>query len=214
MPTDLDSSPRLAACSCQSLGVNDPAIGDVLGAPEHWGRASSRAGEELGEHGGVVTSRSGWPRQVRGSVSRLIVIGSALRFGRARRAAGRSRYRIPRLGDHALADGGVVHVHPLCRVVLQRCFAQRGRSASRARRRTRPWTGFDQSSGARYPMRVAPHRLTGDQEDKHGFLPGTSREAMKPGSFFSVSDASVAYDAPRQPVLRALLHRIRQRQRR
>jgi BNR repeat-like domain len=29
----------------------------------------------------------------------------------------------------------------------------------------------------------------------HGFLPGTSREAMKPGPFFSASDASVAYDA-------------------
>jgi hypothetical protein len=29
----------------------------------------------------------------------------------------------------------------------------------------------------------------------HGFLPGTSREAMNPGPFFSVSDASVAYDA-------------------
>ncbi|HZC52770.1 MAG TPA: sialidase family protein, partial [Mycobacterium sp.] len=29
----------------------------------------------------------------------------------------------------------------------------------------------------------------------HGFLPGTSREAMRPGPFFSASDASVAYDA-------------------
>ena len=29
----------------------------------------------------------------------------------------------------------------------------------------------------------------------HGFLPGTSKEAMKPGPFFSVSDPSVAYDA-------------------
>src|SRR5260221_1970028 len=29
----------------------------------------------------------------------------------------------------------------------------------------------------------------------HGFLPGTSREAMQPGPFFSVSDPSVAYDA-------------------
>ncbi len=29
----------------------------------------------------------------------------------------------------------------------------------------------------------------------HGFLPGTSREAMNPGPFFSASDASVAYDA-------------------
>jgi hypothetical protein len=29
----------------------------------------------------------------------------------------------------------------------------------------------------------------------HGFLPGTSREAMRPGPFFSVSDPSVAYDA-------------------
>jgi hypothetical protein len=29
----------------------------------------------------------------------------------------------------------------------------------------------------------------------HGFLPGTSQQAMKPGPFFSVSDASVAYDA-------------------
>lgn len=29
----------------------------------------------------------------------------------------------------------------------------------------------------------------------HGFLPDTSKEAMKPGSFFSVSDPSVAYDA-------------------
>jgi BNR repeat-like domain len=29
----------------------------------------------------------------------------------------------------------------------------------------------------------------------HGFLPGTSQEAMQPGPFFSVSDPSVAYDA-------------------
>ena len=29
----------------------------------------------------------------------------------------------------------------------------------------------------------------------HGFLPGTSQQAMQPGPFFSVSDASVAYDA-------------------
>jgi hypothetical protein len=29
----------------------------------------------------------------------------------------------------------------------------------------------------------------------HGFLPGTSQEAMQPGPFFSASDASVAYDA-------------------
>ena len=29
----------------------------------------------------------------------------------------------------------------------------------------------------------------------HGFLPGTSREATRPGPFFSVSDPSVAYDA-------------------
>jgi hypothetical protein len=29
----------------------------------------------------------------------------------------------------------------------------------------------------------------------HGFLPGTSKEAMSPGPFFSVSDPSVAYDA-------------------
>jgi hypothetical protein len=29
----------------------------------------------------------------------------------------------------------------------------------------------------------------------HGFLPGTSKEAMKPSAFFSVSDPSVAYDA-------------------
>jgi hypothetical protein len=29
----------------------------------------------------------------------------------------------------------------------------------------------------------------------HGFLPGTSKEAMQPGPFFSASDASVAYDA-------------------
>jgi hypothetical protein len=29
----------------------------------------------------------------------------------------------------------------------------------------------------------------------HGFLPGTSQEAMRPGPFFSVSDPSVAYDA-------------------
>ena len=29
----------------------------------------------------------------------------------------------------------------------------------------------------------------------HGFLPGTSKEAMKPGPFFSASDASVAFDA-------------------
>jgi BNR repeat protein len=29
----------------------------------------------------------------------------------------------------------------------------------------------------------------------HGFLPGTSQQAMQPGSFFSVSDPSVAYDA-------------------
>jgi hypothetical protein len=29
----------------------------------------------------------------------------------------------------------------------------------------------------------------------HGFLPGTSQEAMGPGPFFSASDASVAYDA-------------------
>lgn len=29
----------------------------------------------------------------------------------------------------------------------------------------------------------------------HGFLPGTSREAMQPGPFFSVSDPSVAFDA-------------------
>src|SRR5262249_5790684 len=29
----------------------------------------------------------------------------------------------------------------------------------------------------------------------HGFLPGTSGEAMRPGPFFSVSDPSVAYDA-------------------
>jgi hypothetical protein len=29
----------------------------------------------------------------------------------------------------------------------------------------------------------------------HGFLPGTSREAMRPGPFFSVSDPSVAYHA-------------------
>jgi hypothetical protein len=29
----------------------------------------------------------------------------------------------------------------------------------------------------------------------HGFLPGTSQEAMRPGPFFSASDASVAYDA-------------------
>ena len=29
----------------------------------------------------------------------------------------------------------------------------------------------------------------------HGFLPGTSVQAMRPGPFFSVSDASVAYDA-------------------
>jgi hypothetical protein len=29
----------------------------------------------------------------------------------------------------------------------------------------------------------------------HGFLPGTSKEAAQPGPFFSVSDASVAYDA-------------------
>jgi BNR repeat-like domain len=29
----------------------------------------------------------------------------------------------------------------------------------------------------------------------HGFLPGTSQQAMRPGPFFSTSDASVAYDA-------------------
>jgi hypothetical protein len=29
----------------------------------------------------------------------------------------------------------------------------------------------------------------------HGFLPGTSQQAMQPGPFFSASDASVAYDA-------------------
>jgi hypothetical protein len=29
----------------------------------------------------------------------------------------------------------------------------------------------------------------------HGFLPGTSQQAMRPGPFFSASDASVAYDA-------------------
>jgi len=29
----------------------------------------------------------------------------------------------------------------------------------------------------------------------HGFLPGTSVQAMQPGPFFSVSDPSVAYDA-------------------
>src|SRR5215510_8417181 len=29
----------------------------------------------------------------------------------------------------------------------------------------------------------------------HGFLPGTSQQAMRPGPFFSVSDPSVAYDA-------------------
>src|SRR5262249_8262918 len=29
----------------------------------------------------------------------------------------------------------------------------------------------------------------------HGFLPGTSQQAMRPGPFFSFSDPSVAYDA-------------------
>jgi hypothetical protein len=35
----------------------------------------------------------------------------------------------------------------------------------------------------------------GGVSSTHGFLPGTSREAMQPGPFFSVSDPSVAYDA-------------------
>src|SRR6266545_1914390 len=35
----------------------------------------------------------------------------------------------------------------------------------------------------------------GGVSSTHGFLPATSREAMQPGPFFSVSDPSVAYDA-------------------